>query len=94
MYVCMRVCASRRARASTPARGRTHTRGKATSVVPRRGGGSGRAREPTGQEIIKQQDNDGDLRGSTANGLTRRIFTRAARASAREKGGEAPRAIY
>jgi len=47
--------------------------------------------------IIKQQDNDGDLRGPTANGLTHRIFARArtARASAREKGGEAARrAIY
>lgn len=30
----------------------------------------GQQRDPRGSKAIKQQDNDGDLRGPTANGLT------------------------
>lgn len=30
----------------------------------------GQQRDPWGSKAIKQQDNDGDLRGPTANGLT------------------------
>lgn len=43
--------------------------------------------------VIKQQDNDGDLRGPTANGLTRR-FLRGQHARRRERKVERPRARF
>lgn len=101
MYVCMYVYTPRRASDAFRIRvrctygrvARTHTRAQRVERVVRPSRWQRPRERAHWTGVIKQQDNDGDLRGPTANGLTRK-FLRGQHARRRERKVERPRARF